>query len=74
MMPSRLSGRPMVAEAEKTRNVDARASSRPPPRAMEDMAAMEGMGREERLLRVWRRVWRNWRVLDGASLFVGEGL
>ena len=52
MMPSRLSGRPMVAEVEKMRKVDARASSRPPPRAMEDIAAMEGMGREERLLRV----------------------
>lgn len=52
MIARRDSGRPTVAEAEKTRRVDARASSRPPPRAMEDIAAIEGMGREERALKV----------------------
>lgn len=52
MMARRLSGMPTVAAAEKTRKVEARASSRPPPSAMEDIAEMEGMGREERFLKV----------------------
>lgn len=50
---------------EKTRNVHARASSSPPPSAMEDIAAIEGMGSEERVLRVWRRWVRKLRVLRG---------
>lgn len=51
----RLSGSPTEAEAENTRKVEARASSRPPPSAIEDIAQIEGMGREERLLKVWRK-------------------
>lgn len=72
MMPRRLSGRPIVAVLEKTRKVDARANSRPPPRAIDDIAAMEGMGREERLLRVWRREVRKFRVLMGVILLVSD--
>lgn len=52
MMARRVSGRPTIAEAEKMRRVEAKASSRPPPRAVEDIAEIEGMGREERVLKV----------------------
>jgi hypothetical protein len=52
MMARRVSGRPTIAEAEKMRRVEAKASSRPPPRAVEDIAEIEGMGREERILKV----------------------
>ena len=36
-----------------------RASSRPPPRAIDEMAQMEGIGRAERELKVSRRLDRN---------------
>ncbi len=48
----RVSGKPTIAEVEKTRRVEAKASSRPPPRAVEDIAEIEGMWRFERILKV----------------------
>jgi hypothetical protein len=67
MMPSLVSGRPMVALEERTRKCVERASSRPPPRAMEEMAEIVGMGRSEREVKVSRRLERNSLVLDGKS-------
>lgn len=67
MMPSRVSGRLMVALEARTRKVVLRASSKPPPRAREEMALMVGMGRAEREVRVLRRVWRKWLVLEGEA-------
>lgn len=55
----------MSAVEERRRNVQERASSRPPPWAWECMAAMEGMGRVERVVRVARRAVRKERVLEG---------
>lgn len=63
MMPRRVSGRPTSALEERTRKWVDRASSRPPPRAREEMAEMVGMGRAEREARVVRRVRRNAAVL-----------
>lgn len=65
MIASRVSGNPTTAEEAKMRKVVARASSRPPPRAMEETALMVGIGRWERVERVWRRVVRKWFVLEG---------
>lgn len=47
-----------------------RASSRPPPRAVEEMALMVGMGRAERAVKVARRLERKAAVLgrDGVSM------
>lgn len=67
MIARRVSGRPTVAVGEKTRKVLARASSRPPPRATEDTAVMEGMGRVERVFSVVRRLVRNVAVLQGVN-------
>lgn len=47
------------------RKVVLRASSRPPPRAREEMAVMLGMGRAERAVRVARRAARKVWVLGG---------
>lgn len=54
----RVSGRPTVADEEKIRNEVVRASSRPPPNAVEEMALMVGMGRVEIAVKVARRVVR----------------
>lgn len=67
MMPSRVSGRPMVAVVAKMRRVVARASSKPPPRAGAERAVRVGRGREERVERVVRRVVRKWVTLLVAS-------
>lgn len=64
MMARRVSGSPIWALAAMTRKVVLRASSRPPPRAREEMAVMLGMGRAERAVRVARRVVRKVRVLE----------
>jgi hypothetical protein len=56
MMPRRVSGRPTIAVDARTRMCVQRASSRPPPSAVEEMALMVGMGREERALNVLRRL------------------
>lgn len=63
MMARRVSGRPTEAAAENTRRVHASASSRPPPRAIEETAAMDGMERDERARKVRRRSARNRFVL-----------
>lgn len=54
----RVSGKPTVAEEEKTRKEVVRASSRPPPNAVLEMAEMVGMGRVEIAVKVARRVVR----------------
>ena len=63
MMPRRVSGSPTTAFDERTRKWVVRASSRPPPRAIEEMAEMEGIGRAEREVKVSRRLERNSAVL-----------
>lgn len=63
MMPRRVSGRPITALEERTRKWVERASSRPPPRAREEMAEMVGMGSEAREEKVPRRLDRNSAVL-----------
>lgn len=63
MMPMRVSGRQTMAEVVKTRRVQARASSKPPPKAKPEIAAIEGMGREESMLNVWRRAVRKSCIL-----------
>lgn len=63
MMPSRVSGRPTWAVEARTRRCVQRASSRPPPRAVEEMALMVGMGRAERAVKVARRLVRKADVL-----------
>lgn len=63
MMPSRVSGRPMTALVDRTRRWVDRASSRPPPRASDEMAEMVGMGSEAREVKVPRRLVRNSVVL-----------
>lgn len=63
MMPNLVSGRPIDAEAAKTRRSVERASSKPPPRATEATALMVGMGKLERVWNVERRLIRNSLVL-----------
>lgn len=62
-MPSRVSGRPTIEVEAHTRIVVHRASSRPPPRAVEEIAEMVGMGRRDRALKVERRFERKASVL-----------
>lgn len=54
-----------MAVDARTRKCVHRASSRPPPRARDEMAEMVGMGRWERAVNVVRRVRRNAWVLGG---------
>lgn len=49
---------------ERTRKCVARASSRPPPSAIDEMAETVGMGRAAREVSVERRVARKVVVLD----------
>jgi len=63
MMPRRVSGRPTTALEERTRKWVERASSRPPPRAREEMALMVGTGIVERAENVPRRFVRKISVL-----------
>lgn len=63
MMPRRVSGRPTVALDVRTRRCVDRASSRPPPRAREEMAEMVGIGRAERVVKVSLRLLRKSLVL-----------
>ncbi len=63
MMARRVSGRPTAALDENTRKCVARASSSPPPRAIDEMAEIVGMGRAERDVRVSRRLDRKAAVL-----------
>lgn len=63
MMARRVSGRATVAQEAKTRRCVVRASSRPPPKAREEMAVRVGMGRAEMERKVPRRPCRNCAVL-----------
>lgn len=63
IMPSRVSGSPTCAVDAKTRMFVERASSKPPPRAMEEIALIVGTGRAERAVNVPRRVERKAAVL-----------
>lgn len=63
MMPSLVSGRPTVALEERTRKWVERASSRPPPRAREEIAEIVGIWRLERSVKAPRRSERNLAVL-----------
>ncbi len=63
MIPSLVSGRPTSVAGVKIRNVVARASSRPPPRAMDEMAEMVGMYSLARFSSVRRKRSRNSCVL-----------
>lgn len=65
MMPSRVSGRPICAVEAITRKLVQRASSRPPPSAIDDTADMVGIGRRERAVKVLRRLERKAAVLQG---------
>ena len=62
-IPRRVSGRESCAVWDRTRKVVERASSKPPPRARDDMAEIVGMGRAERAEKVARRVVRKDLVL-----------
>lgn len=68
IIANRVSGRPTVAVDENTRKFVARASSRPPPKAWEEIAVMDGIGREASRVRVLRRVVRNCDILRRDSL------
>ena len=63
MIARRVSGRPTTAVEAKRRKVDASASSRPPPSAIDEMAEIVGMGRVERRWNAVRREWRKSFVL-----------
>jgi len=62
-IPRRVSGRPTTALEERTRKEVDKASSRPPPRARDDIADMVGIGRAERAVNVVRRLRRKAAVL-----------
>lgn len=64
IMASRVSGRPTILVEPKTRRLVDRASSRPPPKAIDDMAEIVGIGRAARLVNVWRSWARNASVLQ----------
>lgn len=66
MMPRRVSGRARRAFEEITRRCVHSANSRPPPRAVPEMAEMVGMGRVERRVNVERR-----RARKRATLWLG---
>lgn len=63
-MARRVSGSATTAVEEKTRKLVQRPSSRPPPKAVLEMAEMVGMGRVERRVKVLRSESRKSRVLE----------
>jgi len=63
MIPNLVSGSASVAVDAKTRRSVASASSRPPPSASDETAAMVGTGRVSMAWRVERRVVRKVLVL-----------
>lgn len=63
MMASLVSGRPTVADDANTRKVVHSPSSSPPPRAVEAIAEMVGMGKLASSVNVDRRSLRNCFVL-----------
>ena len=64
MIARRVSGRPTTAVLAKMRKWVVRASSRPPPRAREDIAVMVGIGRVVIVVNVKRSFARNSVVLE----------
>jgi len=76
IIPSRVSGSPTTALELRTRKWVERASSRPPPRAMEEIAEIVGIGRAESEVRVVRRLRRKAAVLccggGGMLAFMGQ--
>lgn len=71
MIARRVSGRPTVAVDARTRKLVQRASSRPPPKAVELMAEMVGMGRVERRVKVARRDLRKAATLQYVQYIAG---
>lgn len=63
MMPSRVSGRATREVDPNTRKSVVRASSRPPPKAIEAMAVIVGIGSSEIFVKVLRRRARKASVL-----------
>ena len=63
MIANLVSGKPIVACEVKTLKFVARASSRPPPNATEEIQEIVGMGRVESVFSVDRRPRRNSFVL-----------
>lgn len=63
IMANRVSGSPTMAEDPKTRREAQSPSSKPPPRAIDDMAEIVGIGRLDRFVNVPRRVLRKALVL-----------
>jgi hypothetical protein len=62
-IPNLVSGSPTWAVDARTRICVQRANSRPPPRAREEIALIVGIGREERAVKVLRRLERKAAVL-----------
>jgi hypothetical protein len=58
MIAKRVSGRPTVLDEPKTRRWVHSASSRPPPRAIEDIEEMVGISSWARLVKVLRSLSR----------------
>lgn len=63
MIANLVSGSPTIAFDPKTRKVVHSPSSKPPPKAVEEMAAIEGIGNFESSVNVDRRSLRNSFVL-----------
>ena len=59
IIASRVSGSATVAVEPKTRKLVQRASSRPPPKALLEIAEIDGMGSWERREKVPRSLERN---------------
>lgn len=68
IIPRRVSGRPTIALEESTRKCVERASSRPPPRATDEIADTVGIWSSERAVKVARRLVRKSVVLTGYLL------
>lgn len=64
MMASLVSGNATVAVELKTRKLVLRASSRPPPNALLDIAEMDGIGSWDRRVNVPRSFARNTATLE----------
>lgn len=68
IMASLVSGRPTTLDEPKTRRWVHRASSRPPPRAMEEIEEMVGICKAARSRNVARSLVRNSFVLLGYAV------
>lgn len=72
MMARRVSGSPTVAVEAKTRKLVASASSRPPPKAVLEIAEMVGIWRVERRVSVALREVRNVWILSYPSVYTSR--